>query len=289
MKHARHILYLLIAAAFATGCWGWVEYFDVTADEIKVPEGISDVIPQEGTTLTIDLTYEYVPKTKFEPGEDWKQYRYRALIDGWEYCYGVVSGEFETAVIPIMANDTHSPASIVIEGSKALDYEENPKHWEDWHELYRGTQECLPATETPKYEGLKDMRLKVTVDGKSFLFDIRNTGAGEAFKRQIAGRTVTLPVCRDTFLFISDDTEGFQKQLREKVPPCYAKAHYLHKAGDIHIDKYGLMEICLKDKETFGYDTVIGSVRPEDLKALKALYPGYHNQEPATMTLSLIN
>ena len=78
-------------------------------------------------------------------------------------------------------------------------------------------------------------------------------------------------------------------QLREKVPPCYAKAHYLHKAGDIHIDKYGLMEICLKDKETFGYDTVIGSVRPEDLKALKALYPGYHNQEPATMTLSLIN
>ena len=77
MKHARHIIYLLIVAALATGCWGWVEYFDVAADEIKVPEGISDVIPQEGTTLTIDLTYEYVPKTKFEPGEDWKQYRYR--------------------------------------------------------------------------------------------------------------------------------------------------------------------------------------------------------------------
>ena len=55
MKHARHILYLLIAAALATGCWGWVEYFDVTADKIKVPEGISDVILQEGTTLTIDL------------------------------------------------------------------------------------------------------------------------------------------------------------------------------------------------------------------------------------------
>lgn len=109
VKHGHHIIKLpagWVIVLLLSGCWGWVEYFDVTADEIKLPKGITDVIPQEGTALAIDLTYEYVPKTKFEPGEDWKQYRFRALVDGREYCYGVISGEIEAARIPIMANDT---------------------------------------------------------------------------------------------------------------------------------------------------------------------------------------
>ena len=282
---------LLLALSFFlfNSCWDWVEYYDVTGDELKVPDGIADVIPQEGTTLAIDLTYEYVPKTKFEPGYDYKQYRYRVLIDGWEYCYGVTDQDYYDVTIPIMANDTHTPASIVVEGSKALDYEENPKEWDAWHELYNGTQECLRASENPKYDNLKDKQLKVTIDGKSFFFDIRDTGAGQAFKRLMSDRTVTLSVNLDNFVFVHDDPKNFLKEFGENVPPCFGKAHYKHKVGELSLEKNGSLHICLKDIETFGYDTILGSVRPEDIKAFKKLYPGYHNQVQATLTMSLVN
>lgn len=275
-----------------SSCWDWVEYYDVATDELIVPEGITDVIPQEGTTLAIDLTYEYVPKTKFEPGYDYRQYRYRVLINGWEYCYGVTDQDYYDyydVTIPIMANDTHSPASIIVEGSKALDYEENPKEWDAWHELYNGTQECLRASENPKYDNLKDKQLKITIDGKSFLFDIRDTGAGQAFKRLLSDRDVTLSVNLDNFIFVRGDTGNFQKELCENVPPCFGEAHYKHKAGEVSLEKNGKLYICLKDRETYGYDTILGSVRPEDLKAFKKLYPGYHNQVQTTLTMSLVN
>jgi len=283
------LLIVLLSTLLLSGCWGWVEYFDVVADEIKVPEGVTDVIPQEGTTLALNLTYEYVPRTKFEPGEDWKQYRYRVLIDGWEYCYGVTDEDNYDVTIPIMANDSHSPASIVVEGSKAHDYEENPKEWEDWHELYCGTQECLPESETPKYDNLKDKQLKVTIDGKSFLFDIRDTGAGQAFKRLMSDRTVNLSICLDDFLFVHEDAEGFERKLGNIIPPSFGKACYKHKVGEIRLEKNGWFGICLKEKEIYGYDTILGTVCPEDLKAFKKLYPGYHNQVQTTMTMSLVS
>ena len=286
MRHSLFILFFI--PLFLSGCWGWVEYFDVAEETLKVPEGISDVIPQEGTTLALNLTYEFVPQTKFEPGYDYKQYRYRVLIDGWEYCYGVTNEEYYDVTIPIMANDTHSPVSIVVQGSKALDYEDNPNEWEDWHELYSGTQECLPANEATRYGNLKDTQLNVTIDGKSFRFDIRDTGTGQAFKRLLADQTVTLSVCLDNFISIYEDTEGFHKDLADKVPPCFELSHYKHKVGEISLEKGGWLGICLKDKETFGYDTILGSVRPEDLKEFKKLYPGYHNQVQTTMTLSLV-
>lgn len=288
MKNGRINLGLLMLTLLLSGCWGWVEYFDVVEEKLQTPEGVTDVLPQEGATLSLDLTYEYVPQTKFEPGCDYKMYRYRVLVDGWEYCYGVTNSDYQTVTIPIMANDTHSPVSIVVEGSKALDYEDNPKGWEAWHELYSGTQECLAAGESPAYDRLEDKQLQVTIDGKSFLFDIRDTGAGQVFKRLMSGRTVTLPVCLDDFIFIYEDPDGFEKELSEKVPPCFGQSGYKHKAGEIKLEKNGLFEICLKDRETFGYDTILGAVRPEDLKALKKLHPSKYGQVRTTMTLSLL-
>lgn len=281
----RIIQSLILLAMLVAGCG--TEYYDVDTEVLNTPEGVTDVIPQEGTTLSVALTYRFDYYTRFEPGYDYKQYRYRVLIDGWTYGYGVVTSEYEIATIPIMANDTHLPAKIVVEGARALEYKDNPEEWDTWHQLYSGIQECLPASEKPKFDALKGARLKVTIDGGSFLFDIKDSGAGEAFKRLIAGREITVPVYVDDSIWIGDDPESFRTEAAESIPPDYGRANDRHKAGEIHLEKNGWLSICLKDREITGYDTLLGTVRSEDLKPLKSLYPGRHRQEQMTMTLSL--
>ncbi len=105
----------------------------------------------------------------------------------------------------------------------------------------------------------------------------------------MSDRDVTLSVNLDNFIFVRGDTGNFLKELCENVPPCFGEAHYKHKAGEVSLEKNGKLYICLKDRETYGYDTILGSVRPEDLKAFKKLYPGYHNQVQTTLTMSLVN
>ena len=147
------------------------------------PEGITNVIPQEGAALEVELSYEFDYYTKFEPGRQFKQYRYRVYINDRQYCYGVTADESQRVSIPIMENDSHTPATIVVEGAKALDYNVNPEQWDTWHELYRGTQECLPESESLKYPDFEDWRLIVRIDGKDYPFVLYDTGAGEVLKR----------------------------------------------------------------------------------------------------------
>ena len=90
MRRFCFILPLLLS-----GCLG-TEYYDVATDEIITPEGHTNVIPQEGAALEIELTYEFEYYTKFEPGRRFKQYRYRVYINDRPYCYG----EWRTIPIP---------------------------------------------------------------------------------------------------------------------------------------------------------------------------------------------
>lgn len=287
MRLGQPLFVVILVSLLLSGCWGWVEYYDVVAEEVKVPEGIGDVIPQEGATLTLDLTYEFVPATKFQPGRDYKHYRYRALIDGWEYCCGAVFSEYQKAVIPIMANDTHSPVSIVVEGSVALDYEETPKEWGEWHELYRGTQECLPAGEPSKYDKLADARLCVVIDGKTYHFDIDNTGSGLVFKRLLAGQVLSVSAEISDSIWPWLEDNGFRRQILDCFPPHYGQFNGKYLAGGVYITSEGSLHICLRDKQAYGYNTCLGTVVKDDLKALKILYPGTEQLNEADLRIFL--
>lgn len=205
--------------------------------------------------LSLDLTYEFDVYTRFEPGEDYRAYRYRVLIDGEIYSQGIVSrySYGKKTTIPIMANDTHSSVTVVVEGSKALEYSDFPTSWDTWHELYRGTQEYLPATASPRYAGLAGAKMGMTIDGKTYTFDISDSASGEAFKRLLAEWSVPLL-----------------------------------KEGGIYSDnQFGGLYICLKSGKDPRYTTLLGFVTDADLNALKALYPGKKNQVESSMTLFL--
>lgn len=53
-----HLILTLVPYLVLSGCLD-TEYYDVATDEIITPEGITNVIPQEGAALEIELTYEF--------------------------------------------------------------------------------------------------------------------------------------------------------------------------------------------------------------------------------------
>ena len=289
---SRLILLLMAFAGlliFLGGCMG-MEYYDVATEEISSAEGITDAIPQAGTVLTLDIEYKYEFYTRFEPGRDYRVYRYHVLIDGNEYSRGIVNNGNVSASIPIIANDTHSPATVVVEGSKALDYSDYPSYWDTWHELYRSTQECLPAAESPSYADLAGARLGMTIDGKTYTFDIQDSGSGEAFKRVLKDRNVSLQIYIDNSIGIypegEEDARRFWTQVREMVPANCDTEGIVWKAGGIYLEG-GNLYVCLKSGKDKSYSTLIGFISDGDLKALKSLRPGGNKQVQTSMTLFL--
>lgn len=259
-------------------------YYDIDTDEILTPEGISEVIPKEGTTLSLDVTYKYDYYTKFEPGYEFRIYRYHVLINDWEYSSGIVWTEYQKVSIPIMANDTHSPVTIVVEGARAMDYSDYPSAWDSWHQLYHGTQECLPESESTRFAGLDEAKLKMEINGQSFSFEVEESGSGIAFKRLMSdlGR-ITIPVTIDTFIHLWN----FPEQIAQTVPVNQDATGSEWKAGNIYLNE-GCPYICLKDKKVqCSYPTLLGRVASKDLKALKALYPGWQRQDQTDITFYL--
>ena len=285
MKYFRYLPVLFLL----TGC---LAYLDIVSDEVTAPDGITDVIPQEGTTLYLNLKYAQDHSTRTSMAYDSKVYRYRVFINDREYSQGVVKRVEplpDSPSIPIMANDTHIPATIVVEGSKALDYSDFPTAWEDWHELYRGTQECLPDSEAPKYTGLFNAKLGVTISNNTYTFEISDSGAGEVFKRMLMGQTVSLPINISTSIWINrtkEDGKSFCNRMKELLPAnCNAELSEWKPGGIYFVN--GDFYIYLDSRKKHSYATYLGSVSDFDLKAIKALYPGDGHNAASSVTLFL--
>lgn len=278
MRRYLFILILLLCCSCGT------EYYDVDTEEVTPPEGIEHIIPQQGTLLSLDVTYKFDFYTRFQPGRDYRVYRYRVLIDGWEYSTGAVNSEPPKVSIPIMANDTHVPVSVVVEGAKAMDYSDYPKSWDTWHELYRGTQVGLTDAESPEFSGLGGSRLLLETNGKTIRFDIEESGSGIAFKRLMSGLgRVAIPVTIDSFI----DFWEFPEPIAQTVPVNQDTSGSDWKAGNLYLDG-GRLCISLRDtKNRYCYPTLLGRVVKEDLESLKSLYPGRQRQEQAEIAMCL--
>ena len=281
----RILLFIHSVALFAlSGCIG-PYYLDVATEEVDAP----NVIPQEGTTLSLDITYEDIT-TRFTPIEVYRRYRYYVLIDGWEYSYGFGS----QVSITIMANDTHSPVSVIVEGAKALDYSDNPSTWDDWHELYRGTQEALEETEESKYKGLEGLSLGVKLGDKTYKFEFQDSGASEVFKRLLMGREITFPISISKSIKILDyDLSGEPKEflnlVYSTVPKDFSSWSGSLTVGGLYLYS-STMDLVIQNgqKVGTGYRTLLATVCKEDYKALKKLYTPWKEPELFEITLSLI-
>ncbi|MBR5904900.1 MAG: hypothetical protein IKZ51_00410 [Bacteroidales bacterium] len=276
-----------LAALFAlSGCMG-ANFYDVATEEVDAP----DVIPQEGTTLSLDITYEPDASTRFQPATVLQPYRYHVLIDGWEYSYGLGA----QAQIPIMANDTHAPVTIIVEGAKALEYKVFPSAWDDWHELYRGTQGALGETEQSKYKGLEGLSLGVKLGNKTYKFEFVDSGASEVFKRLLMGREITLPISISNSIGLSpfdmsDGQKEFLNLVCSSAPKDFRFWNGSLTVGGLYLYS-STMDLVIQDGQKVGFDygTLLATVCKEDLKALKKLYTPWKAPELFEMTLSLIS
>ena len=293
MKQSLVVIISLVCSIVISGCMGAI-YYDVAEEEIDAPE----LIPQEGTTLSLEISYEPDLSTRFQPGEESRRYRYHVLIDGWEYSYGISFGNYQTSSrvsIPIMANDTHFPVSVIVEGAKALDYKSIPSVWDDWHIIYRGTQEALEGTEESKYTGLEGLYLGVRIGDKTYKFEFQDSGASEVFKRLLMGREITLPISTNYFISFpyshnpSDEVKDFLTLLESSVPEDHREWNESLIVGGFYLSAYGMMIIVLQEGHKLnGYNSLLATVCKEDLKALKKLSSPWHAPEHFELTLSLV-
>ena len=99
---------LSIAAFSSTGCLKHYYY----EHEVTSVEALTTLLPQEGTTLVINLEEKL---TKCFSIIEAKDYRYRVLVDGEIYS----QGEYYRPDIPLYENDSHKRKEVIVEGSQS--------------------------------------------------------------------------------------------------------------------------------------------------------------------------
>lgn len=169
-----------------------VHYYDLEVGQVYVDSNDKGLLPQEGTTITIDigLIHEKV-STKMTPGYQAKLYRYRVMLDGELYSSGITGIELTTDIqVPLIANESYKTKSVIIEGSGSTEYD-SEDHWKDWEVLFEGTQDCLAESDTLRYAQLENKRLRVDIelDSTTLFYDFLPGFSSEAFKRLLLDNT----------------------------------------------------------------------------------------------------
>jgi hypothetical protein len=286
---ARKVLYV-IAVLLMVGCTSPYRW-EPTREEVVPLDSVEGILPQEGTVLTLDLSYVFL--TKFQSIVYTLPYRYRVFINDQIYSYGVVTHSTDSPLsIPLMANDGYTRNKIVVEGSEALDYisskenETKPVDWSDWHELYRGEQECLQVDQVQKYASLKDSRMSLEIDGKHLTLDFAHNNTAEAFKRYLSKKVIHADVITTTVMRPDRSKEQeLLSRLKSSIPDNHTDEW---KSGTLYFANGEFFLIL--DEEWCGadytYKSIVGTVVTKDLSILKTLA---HIEEKyhTTATLSL--
>ena len=265
--------YRLLILALALVCLSCSPvYLDPAAEEI-VPQELSEggELPQTGTILHLNLNYSSA--TKFEPRFVAKMYRYRVLIDGELYSYGVYDNSGCDCIvdIPLMANDSHAPKTITAEGSASLDYSGEEK-WEEWHGLFEAAQACLPEGEPAQYDCQRGARIVVKIDGRMLYFDLEENGTAECLRRLLYTQELSarVQVNDDGIVFDWQSEEDLLYLLRASIPPNHCSKGDALKEGQLYFHDYGF-GISTRDSDFGSYFSTAGTVCPESRKDLPAL------------------
>jgi hypothetical protein len=285
---ARKVLYV-IAVLLMVGCTSPYRW-EPTREELEPLDCVEGILPQEGTLLKLRLDYSFF--TKFQAIEYTQQYRYRVLIDGEIYSYGVNTERIKSLSIPLMANDGYTRKTIVVEGSEALDYisskenETKPVDWSDWHELYRGEQECLQVDQEQRYASFKDSRLSLDIDGKHLTLNFAHNNTAEAFKRYLSKEVIHADVITTTVMRPDRSKEQeLLSRLKTSIPDNHTDEW---KSGTLYFAN-GEFFLILDEEwcgDDYTYKSIVGTVVTKDLSILKTLA---HIEEKyhTTATLSL--
>jgi len=268
MMNIKYFIFAAVTMILLSGC---SSFFEPTAEEIIPEKTENGVLPQKGTVLHLRL--DYGPTTKMSVDISFKEYRYRVFIDKELYSYGVVHDYYDDVIdIPLIANDDWYMRSIVVEGSKSLvfthEYDNvSSDEWEDWHQIYKGVQDCLKEEQPQAYPGLDRAKLVFKLGNKILPVTPVKNGTTAALKQFVAKRDYVMDIEYDKSVnrwYIGD-----QPKMQTVLPPNYLELNETHKAGLYFSQLLGpnpYFFILLKDEHrSYNYSTPIGYFNLEDM------------------------
>ena len=286
----QFLLYSCVTAALIS-CIP-VHYYDMQAGEVHVDSDEMGFLPQQGTEITIDINYIHEKVcTKTTPGYCKKLFRYRVLLDGELYSYGIegMGDSFFDITIPLMANDSYTTKSVVVEGSSSTEYN-TESNWKDWEVLFEGTQDCLKENEPLHYSGLDNKRLRVDIDTTILYFDFIPGYSSEAFKRFLFDNDTINGTCDLSGNKISLWFGHTTPSLSNKIPQNSVSGNI--KKGSIGITGFDFY--LLMDNESWKYSefTSIGTIDDNSYWNLRLLKKASDNSKRIlhkSITFSLVD
>lgn len=149
---------LVFAAAVSISCFDPMYYEPAFGDAGTVE------IPVEGGDYYFWVTYEYV-ETKFEPGESYKAFKFRLMIDGELANWGLVENQSDLwaywpagvdypddspehysqpVLFYVPENDKPAEREVLVDVAvdKYFDDEDKEHEWGEWTTVFRGVQNC---------------------------------------------------------------------------------------------------------------------------------------------------
>lgn len=283
----KQILLTLLLIPFVAGCNGFVLEYDC---EIREVESIGN-IPPEGTVIEIPVSYVHV-QTKFQPGEYYQPFRYRALMAGREYSYAEspftvnrYDGESACRVV-VPRNNSYDEREIRIDVSLAKSMKD--QSWGEWRTVYSGMQDGVE----------KGQPLRPSVDGSviTFVFDgiVMEVEAADnesvrCLKDLLLDGDISLEMSVANNILSTSRCEGIE-MMSNAVPLNHTSVRKIAR-GDIFFHDYGgfTIENESSKKGYYGGETYLGRLTGRSLDNLdKICYSGDYfdpGTYPMLMTL----
>ena len=283
----RRILLVSLLIPLLTCCFGFTLEYDCEIQDVENTGNIS----QEGTVIKVPMSYALV-QTKFEPGEYYQPFRYRALMAGEEYAYAENPATVdryggETGFIVVVPrNNSYDERDITIEVS--LEKGMKDQRWGDWRTVYSGIQDGIA----------KGLALRPSVEGRviTFVFDgiVMEVEAADnesvrCLKNLLLDGDIPLEMYVSNNMMSTGKCEGTEK-MRDAVPLNHTSAKKITR-GDIYFGDYGGLSIeneTLKKGFYYGV-TYLGRLTGKSLDNLDRICCGgdYFGQDAYPMLITL--
>lgn len=144
MKRLLATLLFIVLIVYSTSC-GTI-YWEATPVEVSTM-----IIPAEGGIFEFKVV-DYTPygETRFEPGEWYKEYRYRIIEDGIVSKVSTmhdISIDYEYVVVEFTPNDSDHTKEYAIDIQIADDFYSvgEDQHFGEWQTVWVITQPCIQS------------------------------------------------------------------------------------------------------------------------------------------------
>lgn len=283
----KRILLFFLLTPFLTGCFGFTLEYDCVIQDVENTGNI----PNEGSVIEVPMSYVFV-QTKFQPGEYYQPFRYRALMAGKEYSYAetpttVGRSEGETAFnVVVPRNNSYYERDITIEVSLAKSMKDQT--WGDWRTVYSGTQDCVDKAQSLR-PSVEKRVITFVFDGIVMEVEPADNDSARCLKDLLLDGDIPLEMYVANNIISTAKCDGIEK-MSKAVPLNHTSIKKITR-GDIYFSDYGGFTIENESYRngTYGGVTYLGRLTGKSLESLDKICCGgdYFSQDTYPMLMTL--